>query len=235
MRYIGIFVILLSIFLPISIMAAPLEEALSAAKRKDFEKAVRLIRPLAERGNPEAQYFLGEMYDQGLGVERDIRGNRRDWSKAADWFEKAAAQGHAGAQHNLGVYHYYGWGVAKDEAAALKWLELAVETALSKAEDPTNSKALILKIRQAAVVENTNSQLAETACVMAAAEKLPRVPGLEIRGSTVTEKQPQRTGGGLPGWVMLVALDVRAVGKDITYTMACAHIPGQRTMIEPVR
>ncbi|MDX1697559.1 MAG: tetratricopeptide repeat protein, partial [Thiohalobacterales bacterium] len=48
----------------------------------------------ADNGNPEAQYDVGTMYQNGRGVEPD-----RD--KAIVWFERAAAQGDAKAISRL--------------------------------------------------------------------------------------------------------------------------------------
>jgi len=49
---------------------------------------------LAEQGNPEAQYKVGEMYEVGKGVKKDL-------PTAMKWFEKAAAQNHKKAGHKL--------------------------------------------------------------------------------------------------------------------------------------
>ncbi|MGC1850302.1 MAG: sel1 repeat family protein, partial [Pseudolabrys sp.] len=50
-----------------SATAGSLEDADAALKRRDYQTAVRLIRPLAEQGNAHAQYNLGVLYDNGLG------------------------------------------------------------------------------------------------------------------------------------------------------------------------
>lgn len=48
----------------------------------------------AEKGNAEAQYFLGNIYDFGDGQNRSL-------AKAAEWYRKAADQGYAPAQRSL--------------------------------------------------------------------------------------------------------------------------------------
>ena len=45
-----------------------LEEGLTAYVRGDYETALLCFRPLAEEGNSEAQFNLGNMYDKGKGV-----------------------------------------------------------------------------------------------------------------------------------------------------------------------
>ena len=48
----------------------------------------------AEQGDADAQYFLGEMCDLGLGVARNH-------AEAVFWYRKAAEQGNAAAQGAL--------------------------------------------------------------------------------------------------------------------------------------
>jgi TPR repeat protein len=60
-----------------------------AAARKEFQAA-------AEKGNAEAQFQLGEIHRQGLGVEASP-------DRAATWYQKPAEQGHGGAAGELGL------------------------------------------------------------------------------------------------------------------------------------
>ena len=70
--------------------AGPLEDADAALKRRDYASALRLIRPLAEQGDANAQYNFGVFYDNGLGVPQDK-------VRAYMWFNLSAAQGRDGA------------------------------------------------------------------------------------------------------------------------------------------
>jgi TPR repeat protein len=54
-----------------SAAAGPVEDGVAAAKRGDDATALRLFRPLADKGDAAAQYFLGLMYANGRGVRRD--------------------------------------------------------------------------------------------------------------------------------------------------------------------
>lgn len=65
--------------------AATVAEAHDAYQRGDFETALRLYRPLAEQGNTDAQFLLGEMYAKGQGVPKD-------YALAYMWYNLAAAQ-----------------------------------------------------------------------------------------------------------------------------------------------
>lgn len=75
---------------------------------------IREWRAAANRGEAWAQFNLGVCYDNGDGVEKDLR-------EAVRWYRKAAEQGDASAQCNLGWCYEAGIGVEKDlgEAAAL--------------------------------------------------------------------------------------------------------------------
>ena len=70
--------------------AGPLEDADAAISRRDYATAVRLVRPLAEQGDANAQYNLGVFYDNGLGVPQDK-------VSAYTWLNLSAAQGRDGA------------------------------------------------------------------------------------------------------------------------------------------
>lgn len=98
--------------------ATQLEDALTAASHKDFETALKLLRPLAEAGDAEAQENLGAMYGSGQGVPQDH-------AEAVKWFRKAADQGNGKAQGFLGRYYSMGLGVDQDYLQAYMWLTLS--------------------------------------------------------------------------------------------------------------
>ena len=82
--------ILLVVSFAASVAAGPLEDADAAVKRRDYATALRLIRPLAEQGDANAQYNLGVLYDNGLGVPQD-------YVRAHMWLNLAATQGRESA------------------------------------------------------------------------------------------------------------------------------------------
>jgi TPR repeat protein len=79
-------VLLLTVSFAASGAAGPSEDADAAMKRHDYKTALRLIRPLAEQGDANAQYNLGVFYDNGLGVPQDR-------IRAYMWLSLAAMQG----------------------------------------------------------------------------------------------------------------------------------------------
>ena len=106
---------------------AVLREAGEAYGKNDYERARRLVQPLAEAGNSEAQFYLGALYNLGEGVEED-------YGKAHEWYEKAAAQGYAAAQNGLGDLYKYGLGVKGDDDKAHEWYEKAAAQGYAAAQ-----------------------------------------------------------------------------------------------------
>ena len=89
-----------------------------AFKNKDYGRAFKEWKAAADAGQAEAQFDLGVLYAQGLGV-------RRDMTEAARWYRQAADQGNAEAEFALGQMYSRGWGVPRDQADAMRWLQMA--------------------------------------------------------------------------------------------------------------
>jgi TPR repeat protein len=67
------------------------QAGMTAYRSRDFGKALRILGPLAEEGDPESQTILGNMYIGGKGVPQDF-------SRGLLWFRKAAKNGNGEAQ-----------------------------------------------------------------------------------------------------------------------------------------
>jgi|HubBroStandDraft_6_1064221.scaffolds.fasta_scaffold644307_1 TPR repeat protein len=116
MRTLGI--ALIALLLCGQARAGPLEDGVEAVDRGDYATALRLLRPLAEKGNPDAQINLGNMYFDGNGVPQDN-------AESVRWYLLAADQGSADAQIALGFLYEYGEAVPQDYVQAHKWFDLA--------------------------------------------------------------------------------------------------------------
>ncbi|HLG89244.1 MAG TPA: tetratricopeptide repeat protein [Alphaproteobacteria bacterium] len=92
--------------------------AQDALNRGDWVGAVRLWRPLAERGDVNAEYNLGVMYDQGHGVGMNK-------AEAARWYLKAAERGMSPAMLNLGNIIVLSSRGPADMVSAYKWFLVA--------------------------------------------------------------------------------------------------------------
>jgi TPR repeat protein/peptidoglycan hydrolase-like protein with peptidoglycan-binding domain len=144
------------------VLGANLQKGLEAFGMKDFATANSELRPLADKGNAEAQYTLGMIFFHGYGVTKDIprafdlfsraakQGDKKHqfalgWMyakveevanihEAIKWYRKAASRGHAYSQINLGNIYFSGKKIAKDYAKAIKWYRLAAENGLALAQ-----------------------------------------------------------------------------------------------------
>ena len=83
-----------------------------AFDRADYATALKIWLPVAQSGDAEAQTYVGEIYEKGLGLQPD-------YQAAAIWYGKAAQQKFSRAQINLGNLYEKGLGVAQDKAMAL--------------------------------------------------------------------------------------------------------------------
>jgi uncharacterized caspase-like protein len=89
-----------------------------AFDRASYADALRIWLPRAKEGDPEAQTYVGEIFEKGLGVPAD-------YAAAAEWYHRAAEQGHGPAQINLGQLYELGRGVERDPDQALVWYRRA--------------------------------------------------------------------------------------------------------------
>jgi len=110
-------ILLLSLAAP---ALADFEAGVAAARAGDYATALREWRPLAEQGHRDAQFNLGLLYENGLGVPRDA-------AAAAAWYKMAAEQGDRDSAAYLGEMYAEGMGVARDDAEALRWYVQAAE------------------------------------------------------------------------------------------------------------
>jgi len=84
----------------------------------DYTKALTILKPLAEAGDPNAQKIMGIMYDYGQGVAKDPK-------QALYWYTLSANQGDPAVQYQVGAKYFRGDGVQQDYHEAGKWWELA--------------------------------------------------------------------------------------------------------------
>ncbi|MCB1755031.1 MAG: SEL1-like repeat protein, partial [Gammaproteobacteria bacterium] len=86
--------------------------------RSNYATALKIWLPQAQQGDAEAQTYVGEIYEKGLGIEAD-------YTIAAKFYRMAAEQGHSRAQINLGYLYEGGLGVERDLTTAMNWYRQA--------------------------------------------------------------------------------------------------------------
>lgn len=113
-----------------TLMAAPasFEQGMNAMLEGNYAEAYCHWKPLAQKGNAEAQYNLGWLYANGNGMNVDP-------DKAMQWWQAAAEQGHAEAEFALGLAYTTGEGVRKDLSKAVHWFLQAAQRGHRDARD----------------------------------------------------------------------------------------------------
>jgi hypothetical protein len=151
---------------------------MAAYDRGDYASAMRLWRPLAEKGDPRAQTNLGVMYAKGRGI-------RQDYTAAANWYRKAADKGNVNAQTNLGVLYAEGRGVLRDDTVAAGWFRKAADQGNGRAQ---YNLGIIYSNRWSASYDDT---AAETWFRKAADQG---VPGAEKKAEEMRRHAQEREG-----------------------------------------
>jgi TPR repeat protein len=135
---------------------ADIARGIELFERGRFDEAAAVLAPLAEDGDPSAQYLLGIMY-LNLMVEppddssalallehaanaghiqaqtelarmyRTGDGVDQDFAQMMVWYERAAEEGDVGAQLFVADGYGYGYGVEPDLVEAYKWYEIAIQ------------------------------------------------------------------------------------------------------------
>jgi hypothetical protein len=144
--------VLVAIVLPLDPGPAQAGDLWRAAKaayaRQDYVKAAELLIPLAERGDPASQAYLGFMFEHGRGVPQN-------YTEAAYWYRRSGEQGFSTAQYTLGLLYDKGFGVPQDPVESYKWLILAAASA------PKDLRDYYTRLRDSVSTKLTRGQIAE--------------------------------------------------------------------------
>src|SRR3954447_18650078 len=104
------------ILLSSPLSAQSVKAGIEAWQRADYSAAVAIWRPLAEHGDADAAFNLGQAYRLGRGVPINL-------AAAQTWFERAATKGHVDAQTTLGLMLFENG----DRAGGVRWLRQAAD------------------------------------------------------------------------------------------------------------
>jgi TPR repeat protein len=126
------------------LLAADLAKGSRAFDSKDYETAVKELERLSKEGNPEALYMMGQMYENGWGIEQNVKKAKRLYRRGAalghmgnvnslralkdkeykvelKTVVPAAESGDAKAQNRLGEMNEFGYGLKRDPNQAINW------------------------------------------------------------------------------------------------------------------
>lgn len=150
------------------------------------KQAITWYQKAAEQGHDGAYLNLGNLYDNGVGIDKDYQmaaqyfekaakkgnpvaqnnlgrmyqqgqGVPEDQKKATTWLKRAARQGYAPAQNSLGLQYFKGWGITQNAEEALFWLEVATLSGQEGAEHNRNFVRTFLDEKQIVRIEKRAS------------------------------------------------------------------------------
>jgi TPR repeat protein len=179
----------------------------AAFERGDYVRAMAEWTGAAERGDADAEFGLGMLYERGDGELK------QDYKQADRWYEKAAEHDNIGAQYRLAlIWAAGGDGFAADLVEAYKWILLAsdkglavdVKTQLEQVLD-RNQQTEARKRATAWRDAQTARKAKETAAAAAAPASVapassggaaPAIPPPRSTSAPTAAGKP----GGCPGW-----------------------------------
>ena len=123
------------------------------------ERLYRVQLSIAEKGNSRAQYYLGEMHEQGLGT-------RQDADEAFKWYAKAAEQGDPMAKRKLALRQEIIAEIKKEqEAEKLKSLKpveaVAAPATPDRAQKASKHSAPAVTVTQADQAQQEQDRIRE--------------------------------------------------------------------------
>ena len=134
-----------------------INEAKAAYELKEFETAVALFGQLAEDGNLEAQYYLGECYRHGWEVEKDgvrarqlIGGAARSGVlKAKEEYAKMLMLGEGGDIDETEAFKWFLQAADDDSLLAIYWIAVCYRDGKGVERDLTNGERYMRKLAEA--------------------------------------------------------------------------------------
>lgn len=96
--------------------AQTVKTGIEAWQKQDYAAAIGQWRPLAEKGDADAAFNLGQAYRLGRGVPMNL-------AEAQKWFETAARKGHVDAATSLGILLFQNG----NQVGSMRWLRMAAE------------------------------------------------------------------------------------------------------------
>ena len=100
----------------VPVSAQSVRAGIEAWQKGDAAAAVAIWRPLADKGDADAAFNLGQAYRLGKGVPLDL-------AQAQNWLDRAARKGHVDAAATLGLLLFQNG----NRVSGMRWLKAAAE------------------------------------------------------------------------------------------------------------
>ena len=111
-----------------------LRQGLASYQAEDYESAIALLQPLADKGISRAQIKLALMNYLGLGFDQDISTAQRIVNDALPAIRRFANEGRGWAQSDLGQLYEYGLVLPRDLSEAIYWYRSASDSGDASAQ-----------------------------------------------------------------------------------------------------
>ncbi len=195
------------------------QDGLDAYNRGSYATALKELHPLAEKGYPNAQIYLGLMYSTGKGVTQD-------YQQAIYWYRKAAEQGSE---------------IAKDNFASLETKMKVTSSSKLEAENRQYTASPQQKTQTASNMPASKTPIAITArtlpsnrSIALAQETDSAPPSIQIASSITVKVDSPSISGGVTDANKVVLVTVNGVainfsGNTFTFTR---YVPASGTTVQ---
>lgn len=198
--------------------AADVKAGYDAWGQGDYAKAVKEWLPLAEAGDADAQYNMGQAYRAGQGVPKDEDAATEWFRKAAEqglpkaedtygrslfqagkraeampWVQKSAARGEPRAQYILGTALFNGEFVGKDWVRAYALMTRAAASGLQPASNSLGQMNSYIPVeqRQKGLALAAELEKSDKAAALAAAEIDNKAKAAPVKTVTTPKAAPK--------------------------------------------
>ena len=107
------------IFLSSKISLADFDNGMDAINEGNYEKAITELKPMADQGDPRAQFWYGNLIFNGLGTPKNMK-------LGMEFYRLSAEKNFPLALHELGHVYHHALGVEQDIEEAINWYEKAI-------------------------------------------------------------------------------------------------------------
>jgi len=177
-----------------------------ALDRADYGTALKVWMSAAQGGDPDAQYYVGVLYEKGAE-------GQPNYGQAATWYRQAADKGISRAAMNLGRLYEQGLGVEKNTDEAYKWYakasglgdaslaQLSGEREKATIKPSGHSGGVQTQIEGVQRdLEETRTQLTERASLLdEERRKLQELKTADVMAGTKTPEQVKESGAASTG------------------------------------
>ena len=117
--------------------ATDLETGRAAYLDRNYEDAIKIFKPLAKKGDTEAQHYLVLIHKAGYRDKTIYKDGKaaylkNDFKLAFEILKPLADEGDSWSQYILSLMYESGQGVEKNQKESVKWLILAAESGVPK-------------------------------------------------------------------------------------------------------